>query len=68
MLPVDHIVAGGMSPVHWPPVFAHRMMLIKRVITIVKPDQAVWIVHPPGRRREVKMGIESVTPVLMKFC
>ena len=44
------------------------MMLIKRVITIVKPDQAVWIVHPPGRRREVKMGIESVTPVLMKFC
>ncbi|CSI26530.1 Uncharacterised protein [Shigella sonnei] len=68
MLPVDHIVAGGMSPVHWSPVFAHRVMLIKRVITIVKPDQAVWIVHPSGRWREVKMGIESVTPVLMKFC
>ena len=58
VLPVDHIVAGGVAPVHWAPVGAVGVVLIESVVLAAEPDETVWIVHPARRRRQVVAGIK----------
>ena len=66
MLPVDQIVAGGMAPVHRPPVRIKRVVLIKRVVHAVDADQAVGIVNPAGLRRQVKTWIIIILALSMQ--
>ena len=51
MLPVDHVRAGRMSPMHVAPDAGKWIVLIVKVIHSVLVEQAVRIVHPAVRRR-----------------
>ena len=46
MLPVDHIRAGRMTPVHVAPDAGERIVLIVKVIHPVLVEKAVRVVHP----------------------
>ena len=51
MLPVDHIRAGRMSPVHVAPDAGERIVLIVKMIHTILVKQAVGVVHPAIGRR-----------------
>ena len=53
MLPMNHVLADRMAPMHVRPIRAVRMMLIEQMILAVEIDRPVRIAHPVGRRQEV---------------
>jgi len=55
MFPMDQIPAHSMSPVHWSPYSAVGIVLIKQMVFIVVINQTVWIVHPMGFGRKMKL-------------
>src|ERR1700676_1620025 len=46
VLPVDHVEAGSMRPIHVAPDWSLRIVLMEHVISPAKEDGAVGIVHP----------------------
>ena len=53
MLPGYQIIAHRVTPVHGIPVGTVRIVLIEHVVAVAPADQAVWVVHPAGRRQQV---------------
>ncbi|MOA30339.1 hypothetical protein D3C78_1514220 [compost metagenome] len=60
MLPVRQIPAGGMAPVHRPPVLVVRVVLVESVINAVNTHQAVGIVDPAGGRGQMKARVVEI--------
>ena len=53
VVPVKEIARDGVAPMHWTPRRAAWEMLIEEVVLAGVIDEAVRVVHPAGRRREV---------------
>ena len=53
MLPVDHVRADRMRPMHRSPERTVGVVLKKHVVTILIEDRAIGIVHPIGRREQM---------------
>ena len=53
VLPIHHVLADGVSPVHRTPGVSVRVILIEEVIRPLEIDQTVRVIHPLLRRREV---------------
>ena len=60
MLPMDHIGAGGVRPMHRSPERAIRVVLKKHVVATLVEDGSVRIVHPVLGGSEVKLGTISL--------
>src|SRR5437899_1453018 len=54
MLPLNEVLADRMAPTHVPPFIAKGIELIEEVIFAVIKYHPVRVIHPVGRRREVK--------------
>jgi len=51
--PVDEVIAHGVAPVNGVMIRPSRVVLIKQVVGVVVVDEAVGVVEPVGRRREM---------------
>ena len=67
MLPVHQIVACHMSPMHGPPMFIVRIVLIKHMIEAVAVGETVGIVHPACRRREMISRVKTRFTLLFQL-
>jgi hypothetical protein len=56
MFPMDQIPAHSMPPVHRSPYSAVGIILVKQMIFLIIINQPVWVVHPVGFGREMKLG------------
>src|SRR5688572_30398878 len=54
--PPDHISAGGMSPMHWPPHLPVWKILEEQMISVIEKNHAVRIIHPVRLRCKMKPG------------
>ena len=60
MVPVDHVRARSMGPMHRSPERAARVVLEKHVVTSVDEDWAVRVVHPVCGWEQMKLRPEGV--------
>ena len=60
MLPVHEVAADRVAPGHVSPRVAERVVLVEEVVLALVVDQAVGIVHPVLRRREVELRPERL--------
>lgn len=51
--PVHQVGAHGVAPVHRPPDSVVRIVLVEEMVLARIIDEAVGVIHPPLRRREV---------------
>ena len=54
VMPVHHVRADGVSPMHVAPHRRVRIELIEEVVVALPPDGAVGVVHPIVRRKQMK--------------
>ncbi len=60
MVPVDHVGADGVAPVHVAPHRGVRIELVEEVVLALPPDGSVGIVHPVVGRKQVAGGAQRV--------
>ena len=65
MFPVHQIFTARVTPVHRPPFGGVRMVLVKRVVPAVKPDQAIGIVDPARTGGQVIARIPAQVQLFM---
>ena len=60
MLPVNHVVAGGVGPVHVAPQGGLRVVLVEHVIAAAVENGTVGIVHPVVSGEKMILRAERV--------
>src|SRR5579862_673512 len=60
VLPVNHVVADGVIPVHVAPNGGVGIVLEEHVVFAAPEDRAVGVVHPVFGGEEVELGAEGV--------
>jgi hypothetical protein len=59
-MPVHHVRADGVAPVHVAPDGCTRIELIEEVVLSLPTDWAVGVVHPVVRWKEMISGAERI--------
>lgn len=60
MLPVEHVWADGVSPMHVPPDGGIGIVLEEHVVMAVEIDGAVGVVHPVAGRKKMELRAEGI--------
>ncbi len=68
MLPVKHVGADGMSPMHGAPERSVRIVLIEDVVLTPVVDRTVGVIHPVGRGEQVILRPQDIVGQLFAQC
>ena len=60
MLPVDHVEAGGVGPVHVAPDRGLRVVLVEHVIAAAIEDGTVRVVHPVASGKQMVLRTQRI--------